>query len=181
MENRILIIKQGALGDVLRTTSLLRALEGEITWVTAEAALPLFAGNPLIARLTTLGRKAEYEKECFDVVLNLDDDLEAGSLAASVKTQELVGAYLAPGGAMTYTDSASGWFEMGLLSKLGIDKANELKKTNTRTYQSYLFEMMGLTFKGEEYVLAQPAVPAPASAQPRRACSIGGFGRSGSR
>ena len=42
---KILIIKTGAAGDVLRTTSLLRALPNyEITWVVGEANKELLEG-----------------------------------------------------------------------------------------------------------------------------------------
>ena len=47
---RILIIKTGALGDVLRTTILLGGIkraypESHITWITAPAAVPLVPGS----------------------------------------------------------------------------------------------------------------------------------------
>ena len=46
----ILIIKTGALGDVLRTTTLLHPLKqkyplARITWITAAAAVPLLAAT----------------------------------------------------------------------------------------------------------------------------------------
>ena len=37
----VLIIKLGATGDVVRTTPLLRRLDGSVSWVTAENNLPL--------------------------------------------------------------------------------------------------------------------------------------------
>ncbi len=42
MSAKTLIIKTGASGDVVRTTSLLPALEGEVFWLTAAYNLPLF-------------------------------------------------------------------------------------------------------------------------------------------
>ena len=36
-----LIIKLGALGDVLRTTPLLHILQGDIYWITKKEAIPL--------------------------------------------------------------------------------------------------------------------------------------------
>ena len=52
---RILIIKTAALGDVLRTTSILPGLAARhpgaaITWVTAADAVPLVAHHPLVER-----------------------------------------------------------------------------------------------------------------------------------
>ncbi len=37
---KILIIKLGALGDVVRTTVLLNELDGEIHWLTSQLARP---------------------------------------------------------------------------------------------------------------------------------------------
>ena len=47
----ILIVKLGALGDVLRTTTLARRLKAahggaQIQWLTSRAALPLLERNP---------------------------------------------------------------------------------------------------------------------------------------
>src|SRR5688500_8536303 len=51
--NRILVIKTAALGDVLRTTSILPGLHQRhpgtaVTWVTAPAAVPLVVHHPLV-------------------------------------------------------------------------------------------------------------------------------------
>src|SRR5690606_28265482 len=39
-----LILKLNATGDVVRTTSLLRRLDGEVTWITAPTNVPLLDG-----------------------------------------------------------------------------------------------------------------------------------------
>lgn len=45
---KVLIIKLGALGDLVRTTALLRMLEGDVTWVTSSPAAPLLRDNRYI-------------------------------------------------------------------------------------------------------------------------------------
>jgi len=40
----VLIIKLGATGDVVRTTPLLRRLDGPVSWITAKSNLPLLEG-----------------------------------------------------------------------------------------------------------------------------------------
>src|SRR5580658_8338803 len=60
---RILIIKLGAIGDVLRTTPLLPFLkerypESHITWLVDAVAVPLLADNPRIDRILTPGINA---------------------------------------------------------------------------------------------------------------------------
>ena len=39
-----LIVKLNATGDVVRTTPLLRCLDGPVTWITARANCPLLEG-----------------------------------------------------------------------------------------------------------------------------------------
>src|SRR5439155_1651061 len=56
------------------------------------------------------------------------------------------------------------WYDMGLASRFGKERADELKKLNTRTYQEYLFTMFGLEFAGQEYLMGH----APRAASPRR-------------
>lgn len=151
--NRILIIKLGALGDVIRTTPLLRVLKGEITWVTQPAAVPLLRKNPFIHQIVPLKKDfSSLLRRQYDLVLNLDEDVTAVELATLAKKSELVGPYGTPSGTR-YTDSSADWFDMSLISRLGKKKADQKKWRNRRTYQEILFEMVGKKFKGEEYIL----------------------------
>src|ERR1700751_829338 len=104
---RILVIKLGALGDVLRTTPLLTVLDGTVSWLTSEAAAPLLTGNPYIERLYCMERSHDslFETD-FDLVLNLEDDLAAAALASKIRTRELIGAYR-DRDRVAYTQSAS--------------------------------------------------------------------------
>jgi len=158
---KILVVKKGALGDVLRTTPVLKVLQGEVTWVTSEAAAPLLAGNPLINRLYCKEHDNDtLFEERFDVVVNLEDELPAATLASKIKTTSLIGAYVRDG-RVVYTDSASEWFDMSLISRFGKKRADELKMNNHRTYQDFLFSMVGSRFQGEEYLLDLPLQKSP--------------------
>lgn len=139
---RVLIIKLGALGDVIRTTPLLRALKGhEVTWITESEALPLLEGCPLIHRLVATDAPGHILEGRYDLILNLEDDWYLGlvtNYAASPHAR-----VIGPGG-------AHAWFDMSLSSRFGSERANALKFANRRTYQEMLFEMAGLEFNGEE-------------------------------
>ena len=156
LDAKILVVKVGALGDVLRTTSALRVLGGRLTWMTSEAATPLLAGNPFVERLYC---KEHYPDslldEEFDLIVNLEDDISTAALASRIKTKCLVGAYLREG-KLVYTESASEWFDMSLISGLGKKRADELKMNNRKSYQEFLFSMLGHRFRGEEYLLNMP-------------------------
>ena len=84
----VLIIKVGALGDVVRTTPLLRVLEGNITWVTAARAVPLLEGNPYIDRIRRIEAGPErLLGDKYDLVINLEDEPAAAKLASISKRQ----------------------------------------------------------------------------------------------
>src|SRR4051812_12769819 len=70
---RILVIKLGAIGDVIRTTPILRRLKelhpsSHITWLVEELGAPLLKLNPLIDKVLTpsLGTLARLQVEKFD-------------------------------------------------------------------------------------------------------------------
>ncbi len=150
-----LIIKLGAMGDVVRTTPLLRILGGDIYWVTKKESLPLLTDNSRFVKgVIDIDKAGEsLSKINFDLVLSLDDDRRAAGLAAILNKDKLIGSFLDPRGELKYTDSAAEWFDMSLISSLGKEKADELKKENARTYQEFIFGMVRRQFKGEEYVL----------------------------
>ena len=159
-----LIIKLGALGDVVRTTPVLRALEGPVTWATSERAAPLLRGIPQIARVVT--DLPSLQDETFDLVLSLDEEREACLLATRHQNRgaELIGAYMSARGAPAYTISSAGWFDMGLISKFGKAEADRRKLRNRRSYQEILFGMLGRKFGGEEYLL--PPLDRPPQVRP---------------
>ena len=155
-----LIVKLGAMGDVLRTTTILRALEGPVTWVTRPASLPLLENVPQIAEVIPL---AEAERRLrgrrFDLAACLDDEPEACRLLDLVTYDRHVGSYLQDG-RVVYGPSARPWYDMGLMSRFGKERADELKKLNTQSYQEHLFAMFERRFAGEEYVFGYAPQPA---------------------
>jgi len=154
MAIKILIIKLGALGDVLRTTPILRELRGQITWVSHAKCLPLLVNNPFISNILTLEQiKNGKNSDIFDLILSLDDEYDGCDIASRIKSKKVIGSYLNDNHEKCYTVDSAKWFDMGLISRFGLDRANELKKANTETYQKIVFEMMGLEFKGQEYIL----------------------------
>lgn len=152
---KTLIIKLGALGDVIRTTPLLHVLSGDIYWATKKECIPLLPANGrFIKKVIDIDCAEEIlAKMNFNLILSFDDELRAARLATTLNRAELIGSYLDSNGKLKYTDSAAERFDMGLISKFGKEKADELKKNNTKTYQEIIFRMIGKEFKGEEYIL----------------------------
>jgi heptosyltransferase-2 len=98
MGTRILIVKLDAIGDVARTTTILRPLRNRyapchLTWLVAPAALEVVEHHPLIEVPLSYGA-ASLERlrvETFDLVLSLDKTPRAASVAMNVAATRKLG------------------------------------------------------------------------------------------
>lgn len=150
MEN-ILIIKTGAAGDVVRTTSLLNVLQGNICWVTTETNKWLLPDDmPGLTAITLEEVPGILHTTSFDLVISLEESIECAAVAAKCRKSELTGVYLSDD-KICYTDNAAGWFDMSRISRYGLQKANQLKLDNRLSYQECMFKMIGRRFNGEPY------------------------------
>jgi len=154
----ILVIKLGAIGDVIRTSSILPGLKGRykgctIGWVTKKESFDILKNNNLIDNVYSIEEDIdEIKNREYDLIISLDDDSDACKLAAEIKHKELVGAYL-KNEKRVYTENSSLWFDMGLISKYGKKMADELKAKNKKTYQEIIYKILGLEYKKQEPIL----------------------------
>ena len=154
MGKRILIIKLGAAGDVLRTTPLLTIIkkkwpDSHITWLTFPGAKDVLKANPLIDCLLVynLGSILRLEVESFDLALSLDKMAEATALVTKIKAGEKRGFYMGDKGELlTLNKGADYAYRLGLDDKLKF-------KENKKTYQEVICEVAGFPYEREEYVL----------------------------
>jgi heptosyltransferase-2 len=159
---RVLVLKIGALGDVLRTTPILRPLTSagpvHVTWVTGPASAPLLRDHPRIDRLLVPGFETSERlaAESFDLVLSIDKDPYPTALATRVRAGEKRGFGRDAAGALVpLHPSARYAYDLGL--------SDELKfHGNRKTYQEITAELCGLAWAGDEYDV-------PAAAGARRA------------
>jgi heptosyltransferase-2 len=171
----ILIIKTGALGDVLRTTAILRGLAqrypgARITWLTAPGALELVERHPCVARALGIdtrsaedaeARARELERTPFARIVSLDDELPLCALATRLDARAraagfrgaLVGAHVRPDGARGYSADSAAWFDMGLLSVHGKQRADELKVLNRQSQPAIYAQMLGIAMGEPELPL----------------------------
>jgi heptosyltransferase-2 len=152
----ILIAKLGATGDVVRTTPLLRRLDGQITWVTANKNAVLLEGLQANLKCLPWDQRHLVPKVPYDLVINLEDTVDVGLFLKTFETRRLFGAYVDAAGELQYTDDARAWFDLSLISRHGRKEADQLKLKNRRTYQDLLFAGLGLGFKNEAYLLPVP-------------------------
>jgi lipopolysaccharide heptosyltransferase II len=149
----VLIIKLGAAGDVVRTTPLLRRLDGPVTWVTAENNLPLLEGIHREVCCVPWEDRDRVADAAYDLVINLEDDRQTSSFVRELKFKQLFGAHLNGDDQLAYTSDSHGWFDLSLISTYGLEEADRLKLLNRRTYQELIFEGLGLGFDRETYYL----------------------------
>lgn len=139
---------------MLRTTPLLRVLNGDVYWITSRECIPLLAMSDNLKKIIDVNfAQRKLRNINFDLVICLDDDRKAAKLATMFNSGSLTGSFVDAYGKLSYTESSKEWFAMGLISKLGKQQADELKKKNKKTYQEIIFGMVGKKFKVEEYIL----------------------------
>ena len=147
MEKKILILKIGALGDVVRTTYLLPSIikkygNVKIYWITSKMAFDLLKYNKYIDNLIIIDdciKIKEIENIEFDLILSLEDEEEIFSKIEKIKYKKLSGVFR-KNSVMTYTDDLKEWFDMGLISKYGKEKADFLKKENRKSHAEIFAE-----------------------------------------
>lgn len=167
MNQNVLIIKTGATGDVVRTTVLLHILKHDnVTWITARKNAPVLpCKHPALREILAIEDLSEthpLSTRVFDIIVSLDDDPHCAMLAGSLKTKQLIGTYATtPDSPVQYTDNSASWFDMSLISRYPKAIADKKKYNGTRSVQSYLYEMLGHTFSGEEYLIPEHLTPHP--------------------
>ena len=153
---RILVIKLGAIGDVIRTTSILQGLKTKyknckIDWVTKQDSFDVLKNNNFIDKVYIIENKNELKNKRYGLVISLDDEDDACELA-SYPGSGVIGAYK-KNNDKEYTEDSAPWFDMGLISRFGKKKADELKAKNKATYQSIMYRILGLKYKKQEPIL----------------------------
>jgi heptosyltransferase-2 len=152
VEERLLIVKLDAMGDVLRSTALLPALaeahpRGAITWITRKESVPLLRANPYITEVIELGPDAlaQLAVRSFDRVINLDASKTSAALATVAKSTRKDGFVLDQRGFVQPTnDAAMSWLEAGIF--------DDFKRQGTSTYQDRMADILGVTGRPHKYV-----------------------------
>lgn len=148
IEGRILIIKLGAIGDVIRTTPLLHRIKREfpnheIWWLTyypevvpsiVHKVLRFDFENTLI-----------LEQTKFDIAINLDKDYPATALMSRINSPTRLGFEFKDGKPAPIDNKAYSKFLTGLF--------DDVNKENKLTYIQEIFNICGWEHNGEEYIL----------------------------
>ena len=154
---KILIVKTGALGDVLRSSFIAQALKDKykdrdpiIYWITAKNAVPLIASNKYIDHYLVSDEKEKLRNVSFDLVVNLEESKEDCAFVSKLKKKRLIGPYLDNEGNIMYGSDLREWFDMSIISKYGKKKADRLKIKNKKTHRQLIGEGIGVKWRKYE-------------------------------
>ncbi len=145
---KILIIKLDAVGDVLRTTSILQSLknkypDSEITWITKTKSFPVIKDNDLIDEIYFSEDELEHlYNDMFDIAVNLDSGKESCRIMSSVSANERYGFAISNGKPYPINKLANEWYLMGV--------DDNAKKLNKKTYHQIIHEICGLEYSGSK-------------------------------
>jgi heptosyltransferase-2 len=144
---KILVIKLDAIGDVLRTTSILPPLKhkypvSHVTWCTRSNAKELFFSNDLVDEVIAIESDAYFriQSEKFNLTINLDSSKLSSSIASISKAEGKIGYILNEKGFVEATSpAAERWLVMSAF--------DDEKKKNEKTHQQVMFDILQLTEK----------------------------------
>jgi len=148
VKENILIIKLGAIGDVIRTTPLFARLKKEhpqakFYWLTNT---PVVVPKEVDSVLRYDFKSVEILRGIpFDVSINLDKDIDACSIHSQINSKEKLGFTLTNGIISPADEKAEHKFFTGIF--------DDLNKANKKNYLEEIFEIAGLNYEGEKYVL----------------------------
>ena len=148
VSKRILIIKLGALGDVIRTTPLLHKLKevephAEIWWLTLSPEVVPSSVDQILA--FTPKSLAILQATSFDVLYCLDKDKEACAVASQVNATVKKGYTLHNGKCVPIDAAGEHKYLTGVF--------DDISQKNTKSYQQEIFEICGYEFHGEKYIM----------------------------
>jgi heptosyltransferase-2 len=162
VRERILVIKMGAKGDVLRTTCILTGLkekhpDSHITWVVEKGSQELLQNMKLTGqacltpteacdcKINLIDRVMDFSVETvtvlraekFDLILSLDSSVVSAALAEKLSASEKRGFGLSTEGKIyPFNPEAEEWFKMGVF--------DDVKRRNRKTYQEIALEICGI-------------------------------------
>jgi heptosyltransferase-2 len=152
--HRILLIKLDALGDVMRSTALVKGIKkkypnSQLTWLVKENAKSFIKYNSDIDRIMIYNDENTRILQCekFNILINLDKDAKATSMTMLFKSDIKRGYGLHKNGYPIPLNKSSKYHYDICLDNYG-------KKTkNTKSYQELIYEIAEIEYNNEKPVL----------------------------
>ncbi len=153
-DKKILIIKLGALGDVIRTTPILQSIkekypESLIYWLVNDLygnSKAILKNNPNIDKILifNIENVLRLQQEKFDILYSLETTTPGTLIANIVEANEKYGYYFDNGSTSCFNKEAEPYLETVFLT--------HIKKQNRKTYQELIFEASGFKFNKQEII-----------------------------
>ena len=152
VSKRILIIKLGAMGDVIRTTPLLKNIRkkyknSQITWLINKESADLIR-NEYVDRILIYNHDSilRLQFEEFDVLFSLEIDTPGSAVANLIKAKDKYGYYLDKDGHPNYFNEKARFYLERVFS-------NFVNRHNKKTYQEMMSDICELKYSEEECIL----------------------------
>ena len=146
-----LIIKIGALGDVVRTSFIAQALKertgNKIVWLTSKVAKSLFINNPYVDEIVTIDEKEKLKNISYNEVINLEEDDELCKFSSGLKYKKIKG-FVYVDDKISPTETAREMFNMSYIGPSPMN--NILKMKNKKTYRQLIGEIVGVDWEAYE-------------------------------
>jgi len=145
---KIIIIKLDAVGDVLRTTSILPSLknyytDSSIIWITKKRAFPVLKDNRLIDEIYFMEDDITHiYNDSFHISINLDSGKNSCAIMSNINANACYGYYLFNGKPYPVNDLANEWYLMGV--------DDNTKRVNQKTYHRIIHEICGLPYQNSK-------------------------------
>ena len=149
VSKRILIIKLGAIGDVIRTTPLVVKFRKDfpsckITWLTWTP--DILPASQIDEVLKWDHNSLMYvQNSIWDIAINLDKEKEAGALLKVVDAKKKFGFVLKDNEIQPMNELALHKFLTGMF--------DDVSQANTKSYLQEIFEICGYKHQGEPYLM----------------------------
>ncbi len=149
---KILIMQLGAMGDVVRSTSILPAIKEKygrdikITWLTSGECKFFLENSQHVDEILIYSPEINLrlQQERFDVLFNLEISPPATILANLVDAKEKFGYYF-------NKDGHPSTFNKGAETYLHSAFSDYLNRTTKKPYQEMIFEALNLEYKKQGY------------------------------
>lgn len=154
-EKRIIIVKLDAVGDVLRTTSILPSLkekypESNITWITKERSYEVLKDNEMIDEIYFNSDELDHVyNDTFEIAINLDSGTDSCEIMNLINAKQRYGYYIVNKKPYPLNTAANEWYLMGV--------NDVVKKQNHKTYHQIIHEICNLDYENSEpYIFLPP-------------------------
>jgi len=150
-KERILLIKLDALGDVVRSTTLVEGIkskypDSQLSWITMNNAKFFVSNNPFVDNTLIYNEETIriLQQQKFDIIINLDKDPKATSMIMSFNSNDKRGYGLSEEGCVIPLNEKAKYHYDICLDNYGG------KTKNQKSYQELIYDISEIDYNDEK-------------------------------